>query len=203
MLLARIVACYDGPLIESWARSVDKPIDPTTDAGTEGEFVSGSRIKVTDKRKFTPEGDLREEYRSRSTEATTEEASPDVDPGSLAAASGPAPPQRPSQGPELRRGRAEAEPRSVDDPSSSVEASLDQPSFYDLVSALAQPAALYLGEVEAPGGGPRQDFRLARVYIDLLAVLQRTTAGNLSADESRLLEETLSQLRLLYVQKQS
>lgn len=41
----------------------------------------------------------------------------------------------------------------------------------------------------------------ARWIIDLLAILQEKTAGNLDAHEARLLDETLNTLRLNYVEE--
>jgi hypothetical protein len=47
---------------------------------------------------------------------------------------------------------------------------------------------------------PRPDFDLARHSIDLLAVLQTKTKGNLTLEEQRLLENSLTELRFRYVQ---
>ena len=44
------------------------------------------------------------------------------------------------------------------------------------------------------------DFGHARHAIDLLAMLQEKTKGNLSTDEHRLLENSLTELRFRYVQ---
>jgi hypothetical protein len=47
---------------------------------------------------------------------------------------------------------------------------------------------------------PEPDFGLARHGIDLLGMLQEKTRGNLSMDEKRLLENSLTELRFRYVQ---
>jgi hypothetical protein len=44
------------------------------------------------------------------------------------------------------------------------------------------------------------DFRLARHGIDLLSMLKDKTNGNLSIEEQRLLENTITELRFRYVQ---
>jgi hypothetical protein len=49
--------------------------------------------------------------------------------------------------------------------------------------------------------GPPPNLDLARHTIDLLSVLQQKTKGNLSLEESRLLENTLTELRFRYVQR--
>jgi Domain of unknown function (DUF1844) len=43
-------------------------------------------------------------------------------------------------------------------------------------------------------------FELARHSIDMLAILQEKTKGNLTREESRLLENTLTELRMRFVQ---
>lgn len=47
---------------------------------------------------------------------------------------------------------------------------------------------------------PEPDLELARHSIDLLGVLQEKTKGNLSMEEQRLLENSLTELRFRFVQ---
>jgi hypothetical protein len=47
---------------------------------------------------------------------------------------------------------------------------------------------------------PKPDFQLARHSIDLLAVLLEKTKGNLTLEEHRLLENSLTELRFRYIQ---
>jgi hypothetical protein len=47
---------------------------------------------------------------------------------------------------------------------------------------------------------PKPDLHLARHSIDRLAMLQDKTKGNLSIDEQRLIENSLTELRFRYVQ---
>ena len=56
---------------------------------------------------------------------------------------------------------------------------------------------LYFGEEK---DRPAPDLRVARHTIDILALLQDKTRGNLSLDEQRLLENSLTELRFRYVQ---
>ena len=46
---------------------------------------------------------------------------------------------------------------------------------------------------------PEPDFAIARYTIDLLAMLQEKTKGNLTIEEERLVENTLTELRFRYV----
>lgn len=55
----------------------------------------------------------------------------------------------------------------------------------------------HFGEQEE-GAGP--DLRLARHSIDLLALMQEKTKGNLTLEEQRFLENTLTELRFRYIQ---
>jgi hypothetical protein len=47
---------------------------------------------------------------------------------------------------------------------------------------------------------PKPDLDLARHSIDLLGVLQEKTKGNLTLEEQRLLENSLTELRFRFVQ---
>lgn len=47
---------------------------------------------------------------------------------------------------------------------------------------------------------PAPDFPLARHFIDVLAMLQEKTKGNLTMEEQRRLENTVTELRFRYVQ---
>ena len=47
---------------------------------------------------------------------------------------------------------------------------------------------------------PAPDLRVARHSIDLLAMIAEKTKGNLSLDEQRLIENSLTELRFRFVQ---
>ena len=47
---------------------------------------------------------------------------------------------------------------------------------------------------------PEPDFRIARHTIDLLAMLQDKTRGNVSMEEQRLVDNALTELRFRFVQ---
>jgi hypothetical protein len=143
--------------------------------------VSDKQIKVTDKRIFTTEGDLKEEYRFLEENAT-------------AAASATATPPAPSPPP----GRA-PEPPPLEIPGSPP--GLGAPTFFDLAAMLAEQAALYLGDLATDEGPIPENLELARLHIDLLDVLRQKTAGNLTAQEAAFLEDLLYRLRVRYVQK--
>jgi hypothetical protein len=77
--------------------------------------------------------------------------------------------------------------------------------FDFLVYSLRLQAELNLGllPLETPGEeNPEPDFELARHYIDLLTVLQEKTKGNLTLDEQRALDNSVTELRFRFVQVQ-
>jgi hypothetical protein len=66
--------------------------------------------------------------------------------------------------------------------------------------ALAEPASVYMRNAVQSPAEASQSLEVARLYIDLLDVLRKKSAGNLTAQESDMLEDALQQLRLGYVQ---
>lgn len=153
-------------------------------------------LKVTDKRMFTPEGELKEEYRFLH-EKSTSEAAPELPPA--------APPPEPAR----RAPEPDYEPDYPSDyPSAGAPLELPDtppelggPSFYDLVAMMAEPVPIYLGDTRLPDGQVATNLEMARLHIDLLDVLRQKTAGNLSAQERAFLEDLLYRLRVRYVQK--
>lgn len=74
-------------------------------------------------------------------------------------------------------------------------------SFEFLAESLRLQAEMQLGLM--PMGAEEQppaDLDLARHTIDLMAMLQEKTRGNLTLDEQRLLDNSLTLLRFRYVQ---
>jgi hypothetical protein len=59
---------------------------------------------------------------------------------------------------------------------------------------------MYMGEIPpAPGQPVQKDLSAAQQMIDVLAMLQQKTTGNLDAGESSILENALFDLRMRYV----
>jgi hypothetical protein len=80
------------------------------------------------------------------------------------------------------------------------EHALPPVSFEFLVISYKTQAEMNLGLVRFSDDQPPADIRLARHFIDLLALLQEKTKGNLSWDEERLLNNVLTELRFRYLQ---
>ena len=73
--------------------------------------------------------------------------------------------------------------------------------FHTFVLSLGSSALLHLGEIENPNDGVSQkDLPLAKHTIDILAMLEDKTKGNLTPAEEKLIESLLYDLRLRYVE---
>ena len=75
---------------------------------------------------------------------------------------------------------------------------LPPPDFDFLVYSLRLQAELNLGLLPF-GGEDKADFEAASHNIELLAMLQAKTKGNLTDDEQRSLDSTLTELRFRFV----
>jgi len=74
-------------------------------------------------------------------------------------------------------------------------------SFEFLAESLRMQAEMQLGLMRFGGDEePPADLELARHTIDLMGMLQEKTRGNLTLEEQRLLENSLTLLRFRYVQ---
>lgn len=151
-------------------------------------------IKVTDKRMFTPDGELREEYRFLAEKSTESPGGATVLEAAREAVANPAPLPPPAPAPEPR-----FEAPSLEMPGAPPD--LDGPTFYDLAAILAEPIPIYLGDMELPDGQSAENLEMARLHIDLLDVLRQKTVGNLSAQENAFMEDLLYRMRVRYVQK--
>jgi len=80
---------------------------------------------------------------------------------------------------------------------------LPKGNFAALVSMLVTQALFALGLLEVKGqeGQAKEpDLELAKYNIDMLETLEEKTKGNLTEEEKKVLENTLSQVRMAYVQ---
>src|SRR5437764_7411582 len=75
--------------------------------------------------------------------------------------------------------------------------------FNALVLSFGSSAIVHLGEAPDPTTGnkpEKPDFTMAQQSIDLLAMLQEKTRGNLTAEEAKFLDNMLFDLRMLYLE---
>jgi len=81
---------------------------------------------------------------------------------------------------------------------------LSELTFSGFVLSLATTAALHFGDIADPSTGRKDepDLEAAARIIDVLAMLQQKTRGNLIPEEERLVDDLLYELRLRFVQAQ-
>ena len=141
---------------------------------SEEEQGQSQGFRVTDRRRFSPESG---EPQSRQTEESAADTQQEPDP-------------------------PQAETQEVPAPSRPHEATSDQIeiTFSSFILGLSTQALISLGEIPAaPGQATQADLTAARQMIDVLAMLQQKTSGNLDAGEEQMLENVLYDLRIRYV----
>ena len=180
---------------------------------------------VSDRRKFTLEGELRDEVAP--SPETTQATTPDT-PFTPAAA-----PPEPAPGPRLvtppispATGSAaldEEEPLPEPTPEESAEQHtaykassehLDsmlrqanpgmgpsaEVTMEHVIQSIYISAIMAMGAATEPGQKPRIDIVGARQSVDMLGVLQEKTKGNLTEKEQRLLQNALFELRMMFLE---
>jgi len=176
-------------------------------------------FKVTDRRKYNPDGSPRDsagpEPEPAATEAEeqapiresannvvsfpgeTAKKRPEPPRQAGAAASEPQGERPAPTADQAAAGRAEQAYNQARGPQSQR---LPEASFLGLANMLAVEAAMHLGLIQSPGEEPPPpDLDAARHLIDMLGVLQAKTRGNLTGEEDNLLESVLADLRMQFV----
>ena len=76
-----------------------------------------------------------------------------------------------------------------------------EPGIQDIVSLLMTQALTYMGAFPDPRTGRAVvSLEMARVFIELLKVLEDNTKGNLTEQESTVMTRVLNELRMEYVE---
>lgn len=133
-------------------------------------------FKVVDRRTFSSEGSAREEHEPEARK--------------------PEPP-RAAEAPVRSRVIASPEETAPEEPQG-------EPSGFEmLVSYLSTTTMFQLGLLAGPGGERiPPDMANAQRTINLIDVLQEKTRGNLTPNESRLLDDVLYELRMTFLELQ-
>ena len=133
------------------------------------ESEKDAAFKITDKRKFTPEGGVRTDPEDSRTESSPSE--------SQAHASKP------------------TSSETHESPGTF------QMTFETLVMSLSSTAMVQLGLIPDPTTNqPAKNLATARQTIDILEILQAKTKGNLDESESKLLDNILYELRMIFLE---
>ncbi len=113
-------------------------------------------------------------------------------------------PERPSEGSGPTSSSAERAPQGQPQGAPQSAADPAQVNFASFIISLGTQAFMHLGDLPNPMTQQREkDLPAAKHMIDLLALLEAKTAGNLTGDEERLLRQLLTDLRLRYVRETS
>ncbi|UCD15618.1 MAG: DUF1844 domain-containing protein [Candidatus Omnitrophota bacterium] len=76
-----------------------------------------------------------------------------------------------------------------------------QPTFTVFLSSISMQAMIAMGRIDNPVTGKKEEsVEQARFLIDTLGILQEKTKGNLTAEEQTLLDDSLFNLRMMYVE---
>lgn len=150
------------------------------------------QIKVTDKRMFTADGEIREEFRDDikpvDPNAKTQEKPA---PKSVEAS----PVATPQSNSAERRGPAGDRRRTM-----AGRAADPGTAFTNLIQTLGAQAYMSLGLLPNPYQQQSQpDAAAARQLIDILSMLHEKTAGNLTPEEDDFLNTFLGELKLTFV----
>jgi len=149
-------------------------------------------FKVTDRRPFNPDGSPRElspEEEAAAAPAAAAEPQTEAQAEPVPEVP-PATPATTETAPEAEEEFTEADLADARDPT----------SFVSFMMSIASNAASALGMMEHPVTHQREvDVELGKHWIDILGMLQKKTAGNLTPQEKRMLEGLLADLRMQYV----
>jgi len=142
-------------------------------------------FKVEDRRRFSAEGELKPEHRSpEQAEAQT--------PAALRQAETATGGERSSESHEAQTPKASSQPRET----------APEITFATFVVGLSTQALVHLGELPDPHTNqPAADLPAAQQLIDIIAMLENKTRGNLDRDEQAMLEAILFELRMKYVER--
>ena len=137
------------------------------------EEIEGKGFMIKDRRRFTEEGEAKE---------TPE-------------------PEKKAEEPETRTQERE-ESGAAAEQETAAQPPLPEINFSTFIFSLNASALLHLGDYPDPASGKtKTDLPMAKQTIDLIAMMEEKTQGNLTAEEENLIRHILYDLRLRYVQK--
>ena len=174
---------------------------------------------VTDRRKFTLEGDPRpdadpspekekrqpvpvENDDSASSAGPVRNAAPKTRPD-VATESRPTPPSQEAAQDDMPPGPTAEQSEQSRRAIRPANPGMEHPpamSFEQLVQSIYMTAIMQLGGATPEGQKPQVDILGARQSVDMLGVLAEKTKGNLTPDESHLLDSALFELHMAFLE---
>ena len=154
-------------------------------------------LKVTDKRKFNPDGSVREgvelkkEEKPKKEQKIKDEETPIYEPTKETV-------ETYDNASAEKKTQAELEDEEFDE--ENFPGADDPASFVNFLSTLVSQAAAALGAMPHPVTGQRTvDLESGKYLIDVLLMLREKTEGNLHPQEKKLFDGLLSDLQMQYV----
>jgi len=144
------------------------------------DIIEGLGFIIRDQRKFTQEGERKDkpsDAMGQKSESQKQEA------------------ERPSAG-----------QKDIGDEKGSrrekQEVPLPEVNFANFIFSLVHSAMLAMGDLPDPSTGKKEKhFPMAKHVIDTIGMLQQKTQGNLTEEEQRLIDDSLFDLRIRYVEE--
>jgi hypothetical protein len=170
-----------------------------------------SSFKVTDRRLFTADGELRsdvaEEVESPKASAPTATKAPSGEKTSAPAPVDtaadremPAPPTSAEQDAQAAAYRQSSKDLDAEVEKSGHSAKDFEITFERFLASLYMTAMMQLGLMRQQGAQPQVDIIGARQTIDTLSLIAEKTRGNLTPAEENFLQNSLYELRMAYVE---
>ena len=172
------------------------------------EKPTPKELKVTDKRIFTPEGDIRQEFQNeirpiepQAAELNDPQAAQLNDAQAAQPSETPRPPEA-AEPPKPATAQEPPKPREERRRSLAEKATSPGTPFANFIQSLVAQAYMFLGMLRDPRQQqPIFDAEAAHETIDILSLLKEKTAGNLTPEEEDFFETHLGDLKLAYVQR--
>jgi hypothetical protein len=172
----------------------DIGIEEGREAVLPNDKQSPKELKVTDKRIFTPDGEIREEFQNEIKPAATQ-AEP--------------PPKAPEPAPEPVKERRQQDssgqpPTGEERRQRTIADKATNPgtAFTNFIEPLIAQGYMSLGMLRNPYQPESKiDAAAARQMIEILTLLRDKTKGNLDGDEEEFLATHLGELKLAFVQR--
>jgi hypothetical protein len=162
------------------------------EAALPNEKSTPKELKVTDKRIFTPEGDIRQEFQNEIRPAEAQPPKPSEPPREESS----------SEPPKSESAQSAPKPREERKRSLAEKATSPGTPFANFLQSLVAQAYMFLGMLRDPRQPqPIFDAEAAHETIDILTLLREKTAGNLTPEEEDFFDAHLGDLKLAYVQR--
>lgn len=168
---------------------------------------------ITDRRKFTMEGEIRPDadppLEKEQREPVAIDTKPEAESKAAAASQetdtpeSDLPPAPSEEQSEQARVAYQMTSDRLDTAIRAANPAMEHPpamSFEQLVQSVYMSAIMQLGGGTPEGQQPQVDIIGARQSIDMLGVLAEKTKGNLSPEEARLLDSALFELRMAFLE---